>query len=506
MKTVALLGTGLMGGSIGLALRAKKVELRVQAYARRKDTREILLNRGIADAVFSTPAEAVAGADLVIACVPVSAIPQLIYAAKPGLKPGAVVTDVGSTKTWLAEECNIILAETEAIFVGSHPMCGSEKTGMDAACADLYENSVCVVCADLDTRASVYKVSRFWTKLGCRVVEMSAADHDRIAAKTSHVPHVVASAIVLSTFENSEKLKALIGTGFRDTTRVASGSPEVWRDIVGTNAPAVSDGLREVAKRIEAFASAMDIMDLDRVEAMLSGAMEAREHLLASMEPEAIHHRVIAIDGPSASGKSTVARNVAQRLKAFYVDSGAIYRGVTWSVLKSGVNPEDEQGVIACLRMAKWVFPEVDGKMGFTIDGMDPGEEIRGEAVRENVSYIARIPEVREFVNSQIRAMRWKGPLVVEGRDIGSVVFPDSPHKFYLDADPEERARRRNEELRATESDTSVEAVHQSLQKRDEIDSTRKTAPLQVADDAQVLDTTHLTLEDVVEKVIQAVG
>jgi cytidylate kinase len=143
--------------------------------------------------------------------------------------------------------------------------------------------------------------------------------------------------------------------------------------------------------------------------------------------------------------------------------------------------------------------------VGFVIDGSDPGEEIRGPAVRDNVSYVARIPEVREFVNDRIRATQFLGPLVVEGRDIGSVVFPESPFKFYLDADPAERARRRNEELMATESDTSIEAVQENLQKRDQLDSSRKTAPLQVAEGAQVLDTTHLTLDEVVDRVVSAV-
>lgn len=505
MKTIALLGTGLMGGSIGLAIRSRKIELRVQAYARRQDTRDTLLEKGIADEVFSSPSQAVRGADLIIACVPVCAIPQIVHAAKPGIQPGAVVTDVGSTKAWLAEECQKILQGSEAVFVGSHPMCGSEKTGIEAASEDLYDHAVCVVCADKPSRSEVWKVSRFWTRLGCRVVEMPAAEHDRIAAKTSHVPHVVASAIVLSTFENTDKLKALIGPGFLDTTRVASGSPEVWRDIVGTNAASVAAGLRAVEERIRAFADAAEKMDLRKVEAMLSGAAEAREHLCQPVALESQVVQVIAIDGPSASGKSTVARNVASRLKYLYVDSGSFYRGVTWKVLQEGVDPQNEADVVEVLRTSSWSFPEQDGRIGFVIDGVDPGEAIRGEAVRDNVSYVARIPEVREFVNDRIRAVQFLGPLVVEGRDIGSVVFPDSPHKFYLDADPVERARRRNEELRATEADTSIEAVQENLQKRDHIDSTRKTAPLQIAEGARVLDTTDLTLDEVVNLVVKAV-
>jgi cytidylate kinase len=118
---------------------------------------------------------------------------------------------------------------------------------------------------------------------------------------------------------------------------------------------------------------------------------------------------------------------------------------------------------------------------------------------------VARIPEVREFVNDRIRATQFLGPLVVEGRDIGSVVFPESPFKFYLDADSVERARRRNKELMATEADTSIEAVQENLQKRDQIDSSRKTAPLQIAEGAKVMDTTHMTLDEVVDVVVKTV-
>lgn len=511
MKTVALLGTGLMGASIGLALRARGVELRVQAYARRGETRRRLLDKGIADAVFETPAEAVKDADLVIACVPVCTIPQIVRAAAEGLKPGAVVTDVGSTKQWLAGECGRILEKTDAVFVGSHPMCGSEKTGIGAADADLYRDAVCVVCAEPDTREKVWLVSQFWTRLGCRVVEMPAAEHDELAARGSHVPHVAASALVLSVFKDPERLKPLIGPGFRDTTRVAAGSPGLWRDIVGTNPQPVAQGLRALQQQIGEFADAVEAMNLGRVEALLGGAVEAREWLCGAPEKtaessEAEAQRVIAIDGPSASGKSTVAKKVAARMGALYVDSGAMYRGMTWKVLREGANPEDEEAVRAVMAGAEWTFPVREGAVRFAIDGVNPGEDIRGEAVRETVSYVARIPEVRRFIVEAIRGMRVKGSLVVEGRDIGSVVFPETPHKFYLDADPAERARRRNAELLATESGTSVEAVCESLSRRDHLDRTRKTAPLQVAEGAKVVDTTHLTLDEVVERIVQEVG
>jgi cytidylate kinase len=505
METVALLGLGLMGGSAGLAVKQGKAGFKVRAYARREETRSAALRLGMADEVFDDPAEAVRGADLILVCVPVCKIPELVAAAKPGLKPGAVVTDVGSTKAWLAKEVRAVLADSGAVFVGSHPMCGSEKTGLEAATADLYRGAVCVVCSDTHSRSDAWKVTHFWSGLGGRVVEMDATRHDQLAATTSHVPHLAATAVVLASVGEVSELRDLVGKGFRDTTRVAAGSPEVWRDIVESNPLQVLGGLKRVRETLDDMISALESHDYAEMEALLQRGAERRKALCNAPDAKRSvgQARVVAIDGPSASGKSTVARGVAQALGALYVDSGSIYRGMTWKVLRCGVDPENEDQVREVMREAVWSFDTEDGSVRFTIDGEDPGEEIRGEAVRDTVSYVARIPEVRSFISERIRGMRGMGKLVVEGRDIGTVVFPDTPYKFYLDADETERARRRNAELIATESGTSVEAVLKNLKLRDHIDSTRKTAPLQVAPGAVVVDTTHLTLEQVVEKILQ---
>ena len=216
--------------------------------------------------------------------------------------------------------------------------------------------------------------------------------------------------------------------------------------------------------------------------------------------------RVIAIDGPSASGKSTVARPVARATGGIYVDSGALYRGMTWAALQQGVDPRDEAAVTACKDRSDWQFSVVDQALSFTIDGVDPGEEIRGEAVRESVSYVAKIPGVRAFIVAQLQAMTRFGPLVMEGRDIGSVVFPDTPYKYYLDADPGERARRRNEEIRQREGRSEINRVLSSLEKRDKMDSNRKTAPLQVAEGAEVGNTTHMDIDEVLSAIVARVG
>jgi cytidylate kinase len=215
-------------------------------------------------------------------------------------------------------------------------------------------------------------------------------------------------------------------------------------------------------------------------------------------------HRIVALDGPSAAGKSTVARGVAQELGWLYVDSGALYRAVTWQLLAS-----DEGAVEAIteeqLQQMEWSFFEQAGAVAFQINGYQPVEELRNKAVREAVALVAAQPAVRNVVVSSLRSFAKMGSLVIEGRDIGSVVFPDTPHKFYLDADPHERAMRRYRELAQTGENEKAEAVLASLAKRDKIDSTRAQDPLQVASDAVRIDTTHLALKEVIEMVINRV-
>lgn len=216
--------------------------------------------------------------------------------------------------------------------------------------------------------------------------------------------------------------------------------------------------------------------------------------------------KTIAIDGPSASGKSTVSKGVARALGYTYVDSGALYRGVTWQALRKGVDPRDAAAVVDAMHDSEWDFFVREGASAFSIDGDVPVQELREKDVRESVANVAAIPEVRRFVVDSLRSLAHFGSLVVEGRDIGTVVFPDSPYKFYLDADPEERAMRRYRELVAAGENEKAEEVMESLKKRDQIDSTRKSDPLAIADGAKVIDSTSMTLDEVVATVLESIG
>lgn len=214
-------------------------------------------------------------------------------------------------------------------------------------------------------------------------------------------------------------------------------------------------------------------------------------------------NRVVAIDGPSASGKSTVARKVAAGLGYHYVDSGALYRGIAWKTAELGRDCAVPGDVIAAMDSMQVAFFVEQGAVCYRIDGYEPRAEIRTERVSEMVSLVAAVPEVRARVTGWLRGMAELGNVVMEGRDIGTVVFPDAEAKFYLDASPEERARRRHAELKPVSGSSDVNRVMDALKSRDQRDSGRKTAPLKLAPDAQVIDTTGLSVEQVVAQILQ---
>jgi cytidylate kinase len=212
---------------------------------------------------------------------------------------------------------------------------------------------------------------------------------------------------------------------------------------------------------------------------------------------------VVAVDGPAASGKSTVSRAVARMLGFNYVDSGAMYRAVTWKALELGINVEDTIAVIGMMHTIKIDFELVEGEARMLIDGVYPGEAIRAPRVTEKVSIVAAIPEVRQILVQHQRSLTKFGSLVMEGRDIGSVVFPDTPYKYYLDADPKVRALRRKRDLEAMRIQTSQEGVARSIQRRDRLDSGRSASPLQIALGATVVENSKLTVEETARVIVE---
>jgi cytidylate kinase len=202
-------------------------------------------------------------------------------------------------------------------------------------------------------------------------------------------------------------------------------------------------------------------------------------------------HRVIAIDGPAASGKSSVAQELARWLNFVYVNSGAMYRAVTWHVLQSKIAPNDTEAIARLVESAAIVCDLVNEESRILIEGHDPSAFLRDDQVNESVSLVSSVPKVREILVAKMRAYAEERDVVMEGRDIGSVVFPETLYKFYIDASPDVRLRRR-----------MAQGQHDQIAARDRADSSRRNSPLIIAEDALVIDSSNLTIEGVVGEII----
>ena len=277
---ISILGLGLMGASLAMALRKRGYAGHLVAYARKEETRAEALDRGIVDEAFADPDLAVKPASLVVLCAPIRACADLAADIAPVLQPGALVTDVGSTKGWMCRQMAGILPP--GVFVGSHPIAGSEKQGLQSASADLYAKALTVVASHLDvSEDALERVEELWKSAGSRICRMEPEDHDRLLARTSHLPHVAAAALAKAIGRDSaEKVGTFCGTGFYDSTRVASGSTEMWHDILMTNASAVAEELRAFKAEVERVYDDLQAGRIDDVAKFLERAREARAELL----------------------------------------------------------------------------------------------------------------------------------------------------------------------------------------------------------------------------------
>ena len=211
---------------------------------------------------------------------------------------------------------------------------------------------------------------------------------------------------------------------------------------------------------------------------------------------------VIAIDGPSASGKSTVSKAVAKKLDYIYVDSGSLYRAVTWFALNENISFNNPKHILEELNSSNFIFFNNNNQIFFKIGDYQPIKELRSKIVRENVAVIASISLIRKFVVSKLKEFKSFGNLVIEGRDIGSIVYPDAQYKFFLNADLKERAHRRYQELIDAGENENATEVLESISSRDKIDISRDQDPLIVAPGAKVIDSTNMSLSKVINFII----
>jgi len=271
-ERVAVLGLGLLGGSVALAAKTRGVAACVVAATRKRDVLEAALRRGAIDEAAGFD-EAVDGADLVVLATPVFAMDELLRAVAPRLRQGALVTDVGSVKATLAETLPGLLPPG-AHYVGAHPMAGSHQRGFEHARADLFEGAPCIVGRNFDVRARD-RVCDFWRALGARVLLRDPTDHDAEVAWMSHVPHVLAFAFARALAGAPAGAHEVAGSGFRDFTRIAQSDPELWGDILTANRKAIVAPLQAVAESLAELGRAIEAGDADAVERWIGQARAA---------------------------------------------------------------------------------------------------------------------------------------------------------------------------------------------------------------------------------------
>lgn len=283
---VAIIGLGLMGASLGLALQSAKTARKVVGFARRLETRKKARAKKIVDIAYDRIEAAVQGSDFIVLCAPVSVIPDMMksVAGSPcSLAPNAIVTDVGSVKAHIAAEAEKVFASGKVEFVGSHPIAGSEQRGLEAARADLYWGAtVAVTPTRRTTKRAVRIVRRFWEALGSKVVLVSPEIHDHIIARTSHLPHVMAALLAGCVGrERAGKYGKFCGAGFRDTTRIAEGDPELWRDILESNVHFLREELKTFKKELERLSAELEKGNNSVIKKYMNRGRECRQRLLA---------------------------------------------------------------------------------------------------------------------------------------------------------------------------------------------------------------------------------
>jgi prephenate dehydrogenase len=273
-KHISVIGLGLLGGSVILAAQRAYKTIRITGYSHRGTTRS-KARRLLPDVrIVDDPALCAEGADLVVVASPVCTFERIFEDIAPSLGDGCIVTDVGSTKV-LAHRWAAAKLPKRAFYVGSHPVAGSEMRGLRFARDDLFQGAVCILTAPRRASAAG-RLEAFWKRLGCRVTFMTAARHDRVLANVSHLPHVLAAALMNASDPGE---LAYCGTGFLDTSRIASGPPSVWADVLLTNAANILRGIAKTTTELSKFGDAIEAGDRRAIERLLGTASNRRNAL-----------------------------------------------------------------------------------------------------------------------------------------------------------------------------------------------------------------------------------
>jgi len=278
LHTVAIVGPGLLGGSIGLGLKAAGLNARIIGVGHRPSSIRKAVEIGAIDSGFLEyrPLE---DAQLVIIATPIGLFETVLSQLADVLHAGAVITDVGSTKQHICRQAERILPD-RLRFIGSHPMAGSEQRGIEFARADLFQSATCIITpTQTSSRPALGLVRSMWTILGMRLVRLSPAEHDAVLAKISHLPHIAAAALV--NICTSDELK-ISGPGFLDTTRIASGDVDLWNDIIMSNPDHIRAAAKRLKQQIDLLEKAVEARDTRSIKQFLASAKRKRDTLVKS--------------------------------------------------------------------------------------------------------------------------------------------------------------------------------------------------------------------------------
>lgn len=286
---VAVLGPGLLGGSIALAVREHMPACELRLWARRDEPLQLARKLGITHLTYRDAQQAVSQAQLVIMATPIGTFPELAAAILPALSPGTIITDVGSVKGTVHHTAGQYLTHHGHTFIGSHPMAGAEKQGLEHARAALLQGAtVALTNPHAATPEQLDRLAAFWQTLGCRTCELTPELHDETTARISHMPHIIAALCARAALRSgapADTLRQLVSTGFQDTTRVSSGGASMWADILQGNTAAVLRALADCISDLQALTHLLEQQDKPGIRAWLEQAKDARENILRHRRP-----------------------------------------------------------------------------------------------------------------------------------------------------------------------------------------------------------------------------
>lgn len=277
---VTIVGPGLLGASMGMVLREKGVAREIWAHLRDPKKEEICKNTNWCDHATTDLKAAVAKSDLVVLCTPVETIIKQLAELATIMKSRSLVTDVGSLKRDICYYAEELFKDNESCFIGSHPMAGSEKEGMQFATSHLFENKKCMITPfGQENQQQCKRLINFWESLGMSVIKMNPAEHDEIVGWVSHLPHITATSLMNSLSKKNKKWMNLSGNGLKDTTRIACGNPDMWTQIISGNKDNLIEGINTLVSQLNAVKDALDSDDNGELLNLLELAKRRREIL-----------------------------------------------------------------------------------------------------------------------------------------------------------------------------------------------------------------------------------